>query len=610
MPFSSEPLIPPSPQFPVTPIQAPVQIPPQEGPISFFMKKKFIILAFFLVVGVIAALIMMFGTSFSDKDVVFELTGPKEASGGDLVTYAVKIRNGNNAPLSNLRLTLFYPSDSVIQEDDMLQSRTTDSFEIGTLDAQSSHDKEIRLYLVGSQGSVKAMRAVISFVPQGLASKVELSKDASTTISTLPVPLTVVAPPSVINGESIDYIVDYRNQSNSDLSDLKLSIKYPDGFVIKKQFPLPDTVLSIDRSNTWTLESLLRGDAGRITVTGTLSGREREGKMLSVTLQRKVGDDYIDFEKYEVSSVISAPILAVSMQVNNADDYVAHLGDTLSYSILIENNSNIDLSSLVLAAAIDGSMVDQSTIQSSGYYDGTTKTVSWNGSVVPEFKLFRAHQTVKVPLTFKLKKSFSSSNVSARDSLVGLTVLAQTDSVPLQLSGQLLTARGNIITRISSAPSFSHQLFINDPKFPAQGPFPPKVGQKTFYSVKWSVSNPTNELKGGIVTATLLPGVNWESGVRVQGMVISPTYDSRKQTISWNLGNIPGGIGATFPVLDAYFQISQTPSINQVGSPVDLITGVHFEASDSLTGEKFSFDPQDLNTRNVSDSRASGNVQE
>jgi len=196
-------------------------------------------------------------------------------------------------------------------------------------------------YIIGDKGNIKTAKAQLSFKAENVSSTFEKDTSVSSTITTLTVPLTLVAPPSVISGQMISYLIDYRNQSQQDFADLRLKLKYPDGFKFTSVMPQPSS-----GQDTWDLASLKQGEGSRITVNGTLAGNEREVKTVGLSLQKKIttpsGDIYIDFEKTEATSVITSPYLAVNLKLNNSADYTAHLSDDLNYVVDFSNNcSNV-----------------------------------------------------------------------------------------------------------------------------------------------------------------------------------------------------------------------------------------------------------------------------
>ncbi|MEK7154456.1 MAG: hypothetical protein AAB792_02785, partial [Patescibacteria group bacterium] len=149
-----------------------------------------------------------------------------------------------------------------------------------------------------------------------------------------------------------------------------------------------------------------------------------------------------------------------------------------------------------------------------------------------------------------------------------------------------------------------------DSVFGSTGPFPPKVNYKTVFTIRWNLVNPSSDLSSAKVTAVLMPGVVWEERARVSGSQPQPVYNAAQKTVTWDLGTLPAGVGVSFPQYEADFQISVTPSVNQAGGPVPLLKNVQFEGVDTFTKERILRTIPDVTTSNVSDSSASGNVEE
>jgi hypothetical protein len=74
------------------------------------------------------------------------------------------------------------------------------------------------------------------------------------------------------------------------------------------------------------------------------------------------------------------------------------------------------------------------------------------------------------------------------------------------------------------------------------------------------------------------------------------------------LGNLPGGVGLAFPQYEANFQISITPSLNQVGQYPSLLKNVRFEGTDTFTKEQISRTITDASTMNINDTNEVGAV--
>lgn len=563
-----------------------------------------------LLVVVIAFFFMGRG-SFSESRVELKIEGPQEISAGASVSYKVTYANNNKISLSDVKLGFFYPPDAIVTRDNSVLNVTNENFDIGGLKSGESGEKTLTAFVVGDRGNIKTARATLTFKPSNLSSIFKKEASLATTITTLAVPITLVAPPTVINGQNISYLIDYRNQSSGDLQDLRFQVRYPNGFKSSQFSPQP--MSRSQGQDIWTIPVLKQGEGARITIQGALSGNERETKTISVVLQKKIatttGDNYVDFEKSEASSVIATPLLSVGLIVNDSADYTAHAGDLLRYKANLKNNSDSDITGLSFSVHLDGSMFDFTSVRSDGFFDSRVGTIYWNSSTVSALNNLGANQSATVEFEARLKSSFSGS-LGARESFVKATAHLETPNVPADLNMDKLTADSELVTRISSSPTFAQKVLLNDSVFGSSGPFPPKVNSKTAFTIRWNLVNPSSDLSSAKVTAVLMPGVVWEEKARVSGSQPQPVYDARQGTVTWDLGTLPAGVGVSFPQYEADFQISITPSVNQVGGAVPLLKNVGLEGTDTFTKERILRTIPDVTTSNVGDSSASGNVQE
>ncbi len=587
-----------------------IVVQPPKQSVFKLIKNKYVILGFGLLVLIVFIIFYLGRGSFSESSVQLKIDGPSEITGGDLITYKITFGNNNQVPLSDVRLNILYPQDSIVVKDGNIVDLTAENFDIGSVGKKETGERELSAYIVGDNGNIKNIKATLTYKAGNLSSVFQKEVSLATTITNLSVPITLVAAPTAISGQSADYLIDYRNQSNQDLENLRFIVKYPQGFSPIKLSP--DSSARSSSQLTWDVPQLKQGDGARITIQGILTGSERESKTISVILQKKIttptGDVYVDFEKSEATSVISTPPLAINMNINDSNDYVAHLGDTLRYKINFQNNNNEDISGLSLSVHLDGNMYDLSTVKSDGFFDSRLNTITWNASNVPALNILQANQSGIVNFEVHLKNSFSGG-LGAGDSFVKASAHLETSNVPASLNLDKLSADNELVTRISTAPTFGQKIFVNDPVFGSNGPFPPKVNQKTAFTIYWNIVNPSNDISQTKVTATLAPGVNWENRVRVSGTQVQPSYDSRTNTLTWDLGTLPLGIGVSFPAYEAFYQISITPSVNQVDQQVPLLKNVHFDGVDSFTKEKISRTIPDTGTNNISDNNSGGAVQ-
>ncbi len=567
--------------------------------------KYLVLLAVFLFIIAISS--FWFGSSsFSEKDVTLELESPLQASAGDEVIYKIKYANATKTTLYGLSFLFFYPTDSTIIKNGTTMEGQTESFTIDQLASGEKGEKEFKAFLVGDRGNIKSAKVNLSFKSGSLQSSFEKSAATSTTIVAMPVELTLVSPPNATAGQAINYILDYRNTSGSDVSGLVFEFTYPDGFIPDQYTPSPDK-----GNNTWQ-KSMLRNGAGeRISIQGILNGKEGDNKSITVQLKRRIGDIYVGYEKASSVTVIANPILGVDISVNDTNEYSAYPGAELRYVVKYSNNSNLNLSGLNLSAKLEGEMFDFSSLNAQGgFFDDATKTILWNSSTVPDF--INLGPGAKGQVTFQIAlKSFSASGISgsSRDRFVKTTVKLSTPNVPPDSNTDEIAVYGSSTTKIGTQPNFTQLAYYNDTAFGSMGPLPPKVGEETYFTVHWQIINPGNDIGGVVVKGKLPPGVSWADQVNAYPDNPMPTFNPNTQEVEWDLPVVPFGIGLSNPKYEAIFRLKLKPSSTQKGSNIDLIREAKFSGIDNFTRQSVVISKKDLNTDNLTDRPKEGVVQ-
>ncbi|HVZ11338.1 MAG TPA: hypothetical protein VG941_02930 [Candidatus Paceibacterota bacterium] len=563
------------------------------------------LIALAVALGVVAALLFYFGSSsFSESRVVLKIDGPTQASVGDEVVYKISYENTTKTTLHDLNFTFTYPDGAVIMKDGSVVNNPSriETVKSDTLGAGESQTQEYHAFLVGDRGNIKTAKAVLSFNAGSIRSSFEKDATLSTTITSVPVTITAVAPPNASPDQSISYIVDYRNDSANTISGLQLVFTYPDGFVPKRFSPSTSS-----GQNTWLLKDLAPGMGGRITVDGTLAGREGDSKTLAVTLKRDVNGTLVDYEKTTAGTVISSPLLNVSIVANNAADYISHAGDTLQYTVSYQNNSNYTLSGLVLSAHLEGDMYDFSSVDPrSGFFDSNGHTLTWNSTVIPDFNGLRPRQGGSVVFTIKLKPALSST--ASKNIFVHATAALATENVPSDVDGDSVSTQADLITKITSQPTFSQAVYYSDASFGSHGPYPLKAGTETVLTVHWKITNPGNDLGSAKLTATLPQGAVWKSVTSVPAGLPEPTFNKNTSQIIWTLGTIPQNVGINSVPYELVFQVGVTPSTTQVGQPFVILQSPSLSGVDNFTKQTIVVPGGNLTSNETADRPNQGAV--
>ncbi len=567
---------------------------------------KYLVLLAFLLLIVAISSFWVSGPSFRDKDVVFTIDGPTQVPAGEEVVYTVKYSNNTRSTLHDVELVFLYPEGSTVVSDGKLDEDHVEDIKIGELAAGDSGEKEFSAFLVGERGNVKVAKATLTFKAGSLTSLFEKNISFSTTIVSTPIALTLSAPPSTISGATVQYTLDYRNESEQDASDLILEFDYPDGFNPANFEPDPTT-----GNNSWLVKSLKKGAGGRISITGILTGREGESKIVSARLKRKVGGEYVDYQKASAVTVISNPVLGLEILVNNSTDYSASPGDRLAYTVKYANNSNIVLSGMNLVVKFEGDMYDLSNLDTrGGFFDDATRTITWNSSSIPEFGNFFPNTKGQINFYVTVRSTFPSGiSGSTRDKLLKLSAKFSTPNVPTGFEGDELAVTSSLVTKIGTQPNISQSAYYNDPDFGSFGPLPPRVGEETAFTIHWQLTNPGNDVDNVKVVGKLPSGVMWNNLVKATDGLPIPTFNPNTYEVTWNLGRLPYGTGITADKYEASFQIKIKPSSLQKGNTMPIIDSVQFTGIDSFTKQNIIINKNGLTSDNLVDRPKEGTVQ-
>ena len=169
--------------------------------------------------------------------------------------------------------------------------------------------------------------------------------------------------------------------------------------------------------------------------------------------------------------------------------------------------------------------------------------------------------------------------------------------------------QNELVTKITTQPTFDQKLYYNDAAFGSTGPMPPKVGQETVFTVRWRIANPGNPLANAKITATLPTGVTWKNVIGVGAGLNQPTYNKNSSQITWDLGSIPQGVGISSDKYELAFQVSVKPAANQIGNEILLLRSISLSGTDSFTEQSIIVNAGDLTTSNTVDQPGNGIVQ-
>ncbi|KKW45959.1 MAG: hypothetical protein A3A43_00340 [Candidatus Liptonbacteria bacterium RIFCSPLOWO2_01_FULL_56_20] len=509
------------------------------------------------------------------SEISLEFTKPNQVLVGQPFTFTVAFSNYSDQVFDNARLSIILP-DEVSFVGQSPDQRVAEQL-IGDVGPGSLNQQSRDLIVLGGSQSIKRVEAKLSYRVSGSSAEFESRSGADIAIGQPAVGLTFTAPQNVPNGEDFDLTIQYQNNSAEDVRGLRLQLDYPQAFKLKKSSLAPVQGVT----NAWDLGTLPKSVGGTITISGSAVGPEQSLMNFIATLSADfLGQDYtISKQAADVSIAISP--LALTVTLNNSAGYVAHLSDTLTYTLRYRNNSDTTFTNVTISAVLTGELFNMAAIQSAAAFNSVSNTLTWNTANTPALANIAPGQEGSVDMTLKVKDAFPIRRLS--DKNYTLKVQAQVES-PTVIPGTAASKTFSLVnleTRVAGQIAVRALGFFRDAAAGIlnAGPYPPKVNAPTQYSIHWVIQNYATDVSNVVVSAFL------QSGTRFTGTVVStidakPVYNAASGEVRWEIGNLAATKGVIGQPLEAVFQIENTPAVNQVGQTIPLLGETRIQAND------------------------------
>ena len=565
-----------------------------------FMKKVFIFaLLFFIATIFVAGFIFIGGANFiSSKNVNINVLGPTTASAGEVLELGVSISNTNNADLEFANLSIQYPPGSR-RPDNTAESLTYTRDNLGVVKAGAEAVHNARVVLLGSSGETKEIKFSVEYKVKGSNATFYKDKIFKVTIGDAPITLNVESPASVTSGDSFTTTISVTLNSSDVLKDVVLKAEYPYGYSA-----LDATPESVADDSIWILGDLSPGDKKTISIRGKLLGENREERTFRFYVGVSDSASASPNLKIIIISLLNTvaidrPSIGLNISFNgeNVGTYIAPAARSVSTSVKFRNNLPDKLLSPRLEVSLSGASLDKSSITAgnNGLYDSRNSRIVWNLTNSLGNSELGPGEDGQVTLRFS-----SLLNLSLVKSTHDIVLNFSITGVPVDAVGQrLITVSETRTVKISSQVNLSSKVLRSLGPFANYGPIPPKVGEETTYTVVFSVGNTQDDFAEARVTAQLGPGVTWLGASSFVSENIS--YDLSSNVLTWDLGTLSSGAGFSSALREVSFQISLTPSVNQVGAAPSLVNSIIFSGRDTVTGDTITVNNPLLTTRLMND---------
>jgi hypothetical protein len=270
------------------------------------------------------------------------------------------------------------------------------------------------------------------------------------------------------------------------------------------------------------------------------------------------------------------------------------MGQSIPVTIKWQNILPDKILNTSIVATISGDILDKSSVKISGggYYKSLDNTILWDKNTTPSLASIS-------PGDFG---DFSLSVASFPDSVQ--TRLMKNPHIDIQISSigdrsgaesGVVSSQESLTIKFPSVFAFTAKSFRSVGPLSNTGPIPPRADKESTYTLTWTLTNANNDLKNVLVTASVPVGVDYKNEISPQGEKIS--FDPETRTLSWNVGNLSAGAGFTYSPREVSFKVGITPSITQINTTPNLLSGLNVSATDTYTETQLTSQIQAVTTR-------------
>lgn len=536
------------------------------------------------VILIIVAAYLIRLSSFSADRVTVTITGLDRTDSGKLLTYEISYKNNNRKELKNAQLKMSYPEDFKPEDNAnfVSESPTSGSYNLGTIASHGEGKIIFNGRIYSPKGALVYLKGQLSYNPGNYSTRYTSEKQLGINISTSPVTLEVSAPQNLSSGDEINYLINYKNDGERELSDIRIKIDYPQGFSFSTSDPK-----SFEGDNMWYIGTLSPGQSGKLVVNGKLEGEKGENKNIKVYMGSTEKGNFVSFNDGSADTKIVGSAVAITQTVNGGQGMNAKAGDLLFFSINYKNASEVGLKNLIVTDKIDSPVLDYTTLElSGGHFDSGNKTITWKASDHRDLAGLEPGQGGRIDFTVKVKDSIPVSSANDKNFVISSIVKIDSPDISTPISMNKIISGNKIDIKLNSKLFLSVKGFHADPNISNSGPIPPKVGEETTYSIHWIASNINNDVNEAKVSAVLPTWAQATGQVYPEGANV--TYNQRDNSIVWEIGNMDAGTGALTSPKEISFQVKIKPSPEQAGKLIEILKQSVFTAKDSFTGEEIS----------------------
>ncbi len=530
-------------------------------------------LIFFVLSIMVSILFMTFGNGgISGENITITATGPFTIGGGEIMPIQVGLHNNNQVAIESATLIVEYPRGTLSANEER-KELYSERLPLDVVAAGETINVPIRAIVFGEENQEQEIKVSVEYRVAG--SNALFFKEAEPLrfkISSSPLVVNVDALKKISSGQETELTLEIKSNAQNTMSDVLLIAEYPLGFSYTSADPAPTS-----GQNQWQIDTLDPEQKVTIKIKGVVVGQATDEYAVNFAVgvpnERDSRTLASIFATAQTQFEIEQPFLDIDLEIAGVVNGTAVVKpvERSSVSIEVTNTLQDSIYDIVAEVQLSGNAISDLEVgPPSGFYDSNTKKIIWDISSAPELENLAPGETAR--LTFAI----APSEAAATSPEINIAVNIKARRVSESQAAETLTGTAKGTMKVASALELDGFATHSSGVFTDVGPVPPRPEQKTSYTLSFSLQNGTNDIAGGVMTATLPTYVTWENQTAGTGTF---SYDQVKRLVTWNVGKVEANASVFGSI-----QVSLVPSRSQLATEPTLVGEQFFRADDLFTG--------------------------
>ncbi len=552
-------------------------------PASLFQRLFFFALALFLVSALVAFTKFYRGKQRISNDLIYmELVGQPFVDGGEELELLARIQNFNEESLELPDLVITYPKDNENSDQGVIR-RSLPNIKKG-----DRVEEKFYIPILGQEGDVRNIQASLEYRVKGSNAIFVREAKHKVIIRSTPTQIIVTAPEKVIHGQEVLVDLDIHPNTEKRIQNFLVRVEYPLGFEFIAAEPEPRF-----GNGTWYFGTL-PPEGEKIRIKGKVKSFPGEMDSLHIYAGKQNPTNPTEIEttyNHIVHTMeIEEPFLLVRMFINGKrNPFVPVRGDrSIDGEIQYENTLDVPLRDVQLTLYLDGDMYRPDKVRAMGAeYDSSRMRIVWTKDTYNHFKELKPHETGTLSFSLYTKPFYSAEEV-LRNPKTDLSISVS----GIDEGGTIREARAIERTELRGITEFFliGKTLSSEGPFQNAGPIPPRVGQKTQYTLKFQVVNSSNKVKEAHLKTVLPVYVRWTGKVYPSREKEKIRYSAATGEFLWDIGDVESGVGVGgSKAKELLIQIEATPSLSHVDQPFELTRDLYLRGVDEFTDVSLEF---------------------